>query len=79
GASAGPSHDAHAAARDGDSAAVRRVLAALRDAACDPGLLADRLDLAAAELFPLLTELELSGRITCGADGYALPPRQMRD
>jgi DNA processing protein len=69
----------HDAVRDGDSAAVRRVLAALRDAACDPGLLADRLDLAAAELFPLLTELELSGRITCGADGYALPPRRLRD
>jgi DNA processing protein len=67
------------AARDGDSADVRRILAALRDAACDPGLLADRLDLAAAELFPLLTELELSGRITCGADGYALPQRRVRD
>ena len=67
------------AARDGDSADVRRILAALRDAACDPGLLADRLDLAAAELFPLLTELELSGRITCGADGYALPPGRVRD
>jgi DNA processing protein len=63
---------------DADSAAVRRVMAALRDAACDPGMLADRLDLAAAELFPLLTELELSGRITCGADGYALP-RPVRD
>ena len=67
------------AARHGDSADVRRILAALRDAACDPGLLADRLDLAAAELFPLLTELELSGRITCGADGYSLPPRRLRD
>ena len=54
-------------------------MAVLRDGACDPGLLADRLDLAAAELFPLLTELELSGRITCGADGYALPQRQVRD
>jgi DNA processing protein len=68
-----------AAVRDGDPADVRRVLAALRGAACDPGLLADRLDLAAAELFPLLTELELSGRITCGADGYALPPRPVHD
>jgi DNA processing protein len=71
--------DEHAGPRSGDSAAVRRILAALRDAACDPGLLADRLDLAAAELFPLLTELELSGRITCGADGYALPQRPVRD
>jgi len=76
--SAGSSQDADAG-RAGDSAAVRRVLAALRDAACDPGMLADRLDLAAAELFPLLTELELSGRITCGADGYALPQRRARD
>jgi DNA processing protein len=65
--------------RDDDPAAVRRVMAVLRDGACDPGLLADRLDLAAAELFPLLTELELSGRITCGADGYALPQRRVRD
>ena len=71
--------DAHATGDDGDSAAVRRVLRALRDGACDPGLLADRLDLAAAALFPLLTELELSGRITCGADGYALPQRRVRD
>jgi DNA processing protein len=69
----------HGARDDGDSAAVRRVLRALRDGACDPGLLADRLDLAAAALFPLLTELELSGRITCGADGYALPQRRVRD
>jgi DNA processing protein len=75
---AAAAHDAPPA-REGDSADVRRILAALRDAACDPGLLADRLDLAAAELFPLLTELELSGRITCGADGYALPHRRVRD
>ena len=66
--------------RDGDdSAAVRRIMAILRDGACDPGLLADRLDLAAAELFPLLTELEISGRITCGADGYGLAQRRVRD
>lgn len=78
GAATAAARDAHAA-RQADSADVRRILAALRDAACDPGLLADRLDLAAAELFPLLTELELSGRITCGADGYALPPRRLRD
>jgi DNA processing protein len=55
-----------------DSAAIRRVVKALRDGACDPGTLADRLNLAPAELFPLLTELELSGRIAAGADGYAL-------
>jgi DNA processing protein len=56
----------------GDSAAVRRVVTALRDGACDPGTLADRLNLAPAELFPLLTELELSGRVVAGADGYAI-------
>ena len=33
------------------------------------------LALAPAELFPLLTELELAGRITAGADGYALAQR----
>lgn len=60
---------------EGDSPAMRRVLAALRDGACDPGTLADRLDLAAAVLFPLLTELELAGRISCGRDGYGLPQR----
>ena len=65
--------------RDDDPAAVRRIMAILRDGACDPGLIADRLDLAAAELFPLLTELEISGRITCGADGYGLPQRRVRD
>lgn len=62
-----------------DSAAARRVLAALREGACDPGTLADRLALAPAQLFPLLTELELSGRIVCDADGFALPPRRLRD
>jgi DNA processing protein len=60
----------------GDAPSVRRVLAALRDAACDAGTLADRLGLAPAELFPLLSELELSGRIVSGADGYALPQRR---
>lgn len=78
-ASAAASGGLHVACDDRDTAAVRRVLRALRDGACDPGLLADRLDLAAAALFPLLTELELSGRITCGADGYALPQRTVRD
>jgi DNA processing protein len=68
----------HAVADD-DSDAVRRIMAALRDGACDPGTLADRLDLPAAVLFPLLTELELSGRIILGADGYALPRRPVRD
>ncbi len=59
----------------GDVPAVRRVLAALCDAACDAGTLADRLGLAPAELFPLLSELELSGRIVGGADGYTLRGR----
>jgi DNA processing protein len=54
-----------------DSPVVRRVIAALGEGACDPGTLADRLELAPAELFPLLTELELAGRIRCGPDGYA--------
>ena len=55
----------------GDSSAVRRVIAALREGTCDPGTLADHLELAPAELFPLLTELELAGRIRSGPDGYA--------
>jgi DNA processing protein len=63
----------------GDSDTVGRVFALLRAGACDPGTLADRLALPPAELFPLLTELELSGRIVCGADGFALPPRPVRD
>jgi DNA processing protein len=63
----------------GDSAVARRVFAALRNGACDPGTLADRLHVPPAELFPLLTELELSGRIVCGADGYALAHRRLRD
>jgi len=67
------------AAAEDDTVAVRRVVAALRDGACDPGTLADRLDLTAAVLFPLLTEMELAGRIVPGADGYALPPRPVRD
>lgn len=77
-----PAH--RTAQRNGDRAApddapeVRRILAALRGGACDPGTLADRLDLAPAELFPLLTELEFAGRITAGTDGYTLPPR-LRD
>jgi DNA processing protein len=75
-ASQGGLADAVAAA---DAPAVRRIEAVLRDGACDPGTLADRLDLSAAVLFPLLTELELSGRIVCGADGYALESRRLRD
>ncbi|MDB5070612.1 MAG: putative processing protein DprA [Candidatus Eremiobacteraeota bacterium] len=69
-------HDGMAA---DDSLAVRQVLAALRDGSCDPGSLADRLDLPAAVLFPLLTELELAGRIVCDADGYSLPHTRARD
>jgi DNA processing protein len=63
----------------GDSAAIRSIFALLRNGACDPGTLVDRLALPPAELFPLLTELELSGRIICGADGFALPLRTVRD
>jgi DNA processing protein len=58
-----------------DAPDVRRVLATLRSGACDPGTLADRLDLAPAALFPLLTELEFSGRIVAGADGYSVVAR----
>ena len=58
--------------RADDSSAVRRVIDALADGARDAGLLADDLALAPAELFPLLTELELAGRIVHGADGYGL-------
>jgi DNA processing protein len=61
-----------AAIADEDSGAARRVFAVLRDGACDAGTLADRLDLSPMELFPLLTELELSGRIHGGSDGYAM-------
>lgn len=64
---------------DGDSAAVRSIFALLRNGACDPGMLVDRLTLPPAELFPLLTELELSGRIICGPDGFGLPLRTVRD
>jgi DNA processing protein len=67
------------AAAVGDSLAGREVLAALREGSCDPGTLADRLDLPAAVLFPLLTEFEVAGRIISGADGYALPTRALRD
>jgi DNA processing protein len=58
--------------RDGDSATVRCVLDALAAAPRDAGLLADALGLSPAQLFPLLSELEVDGRIVCGAGGYAL-------
>jgi DNA processing protein len=57
---------------DRDAPPERRVLAALRDGACDAGTLADRLQAAPAELFPLLAELEVAGRIVAGAGGYML-------
>jgi DNA processing protein len=73
---------AHREADDRDEAPAgeigRRILAALREGACEPGTLADRLALAPAELFPVLSELELSGRIGCGADGYTIA-RRVRD
>jgi DNA processing protein len=58
-----------------DPPAVRRIVAALADGARDAGSLADRLALPPAELLPLLTELEIDGRITTGPDGYALHRR----
>lgn len=60
---------------DADAPDVRRVLTMLRSGACDPGTLADRLDLAPAAIFPLLSELEFSGRIVAGADGYSVVTR----
>jgi DNA processing protein len=63
----------------GDAPDVRRILETLRSGVCDPGTLADRLDLAPAELFPLLTELEFAGRIAAGVDGYALVTPRLRD
>ncbi|BDE05272.1 hypothetical protein WPS_05480 [Vulcanimicrobium alpinum] len=59
-----------------DPEPVRRVIAALEDGASDAGTLADRIAIPAAELFALLTELELSGRIVSGRDGYALCTRR---
>ncbi len=55
-----------------DSPDVRRITAALADGACDAARLADGLGLPPWQLLPLLTELELAGRIVQGADGYAL-------
>ena len=60
---------------EGDSAPARRVLALLREGACDAGTLADRLGLAPPQAFALLSELELSGRIVGGAGGYAICQR----
>jgi DNA processing protein len=64
--------DLAGALRAGDPPEVRRVLAALADGACDAARLADDLGLPPWQLLPLLTELELAGRIAPGADGYAL-------
>jgi predicted Rossmann fold nucleotide-binding protein DprA/Smf involved in DNA uptake len=58
-------------ARADDSPEVRRVLRALADGARDAAILADGLGLPPWQLLPLLTELELAGRIVQGADGYA--------
>jgi DNA processing protein len=75
-----PRRRTHAAGCDeNDPLPVRRVLDALRDGPCDAAALADRVDLPPALLFPLLIELELSGRITHGPDGYAVASRQVRD
>ena len=62
-------------AREADSPPVRRLLTTLRESGpLDAGTLADRVDLPPALLFPLLTELELAGRIGGGADGYSVRP-----
>jgi len=67
-----------AAHAEGEGATARRLLAALRDGACDAGTLADRLGLAPSQAFAALSELELSGRIVSAADGYVLA-RRARD
>ncbi len=56
----------------GDSDAVRTVLAAVRQRACDAAALADRLALGPAEVSAALTELELAGRIVRGSDGFTV-------
>jgi predicted Rossmann fold nucleotide-binding protein DprA/Smf involved in DNA uptake len=48
------------------------VITTLADGPSDAGLLADALQLSPAQLFPLLSELEVEGRIACSAGGYAL-------
>ena len=70
-----PRGRASAGVRSGDTLAVRRVVAALREGTIDAGSLADRVGLAPAELFPLLTGLEAAGRVVSGPDGYALGAR----
>jgi DNA processing protein len=58
--------------RDDDPPEVRRIVAALADGPHDPAVLAGTLALPAPQLFALLGELELAGRVVRGADGYAL-------
>jgi DNA processing protein len=58
-----------------DPPEVARVVLALTDGACDAAALADGLGLPPWQLLPLLTELELAGRIISGPDGYALARR----
>ncbi|GAC1573113.1 MAG: hypothetical protein NVS3B7_04180 [Candidatus Elarobacter sp.] len=60
---------------NGDSDAVRRVVALLEDGARDAGLLAEALGMSPVELFPILGELEVAGRIAGGPSGYALVVR----
>ena len=72
---AGAVKGADDALRAGDPPEVRRIVAALAERACDAAGLADALGLAPWTLLPLLTELELAGRIAPGSDGYALVRR----
>lgn len=58
-----------------DDPASRAILAALADGARDANALADRLALPSAHLFSVLGELEISGRIVQGAEGYAIVRR----
>jgi DNA processing protein len=67
--------DATPAERDDDPPPVRRIVAALADGPRDPAVLAGTLALPPPQLFALLGELELAGRIVRGAEGYALACR----
>ena len=53
-----------------DEPAVRALLRALQDGPAEPGTLAEKLALPPPEVFALLGELEIRGRVVAGADGY---------
>ncbi|MBV9409168.1 MAG: DNA-protecting protein DprA [Candidatus Eremiobacteraeota bacterium] len=73
-AAAAPSDETDGA-ESADPPAVRRIIAMLRDGACDAATLADRLALPPPALCALLIELELDGRIVHGPGGFGIAPR----